>query len=552
MKRAKRTCSLLLALLLCLALLPLSAAAAASFSDTTGHWARAHIDRWSSYGVISGVGNGLFNPDGLMTRGEAAAAFSNLLKLTEEADLSAFRDASGRWDSPYIARCVAQGYLKGKEGGLMDPDGYMLREDFLTLFARAMGLGEDASTLIRFSDANQIDDYAAGALNRLANLGFISGDGGALRPRDMITRAEVMALLDKSIAQYVTKDYAFVQLLPGGLTVIAAKDVHVSGEGMVAVSPAGNVYTPGGGTSSGGSGGNAGGGDIISVPSTDSYQQRLNQAIAAVIGVDSDGADQLKNGVYSAAAATNDLNIGFYAYAAGPGTITVSTGAGSAVRTIGDMEDALLVELQRGEQAATIKASYAEDYTALIKAARVISLFGCTVDRADAMTLDALKSSFTQAFVAQFLVQHTGSSDAWELLESSAALYLSDSLSDEFKAALVNRLLGTDETTALSYAQTAVFARNTDALRAYRQSGSISSLQPLLQDLDGQGLSLSAAQLSLLYHFYQNPPAYTADELHSLVRGLPYSALAGENGSWFDITASSDIGEQARYTIMFR
>ena len=84
----------LLAIATCLcmltSLLP-AVALAAEYSDTDGHWAEEAIARWSDAGVVQGS-NGQFNPEGVMTRAEAAQVFTNLLKLNGTADLSGYTD----------------------------------------------------------------------------------------------------------------------------------------------------------------------------------------------------------------------------------------------------------------------------------------------------------------------------------------------------------------------------------------------------------------------------------------------------------------------------
>jgi len=53
--------------------------AAASFTDTAGHWAAAPIAAAEREGVMAGFGDGTFRPDQAVTRAEAAAIFNRLL-----------------------------------------------------------------------------------------------------------------------------------------------------------------------------------------------------------------------------------------------------------------------------------------------------------------------------------------------------------------------------------------------------------------------------------------------------------------------------------------
>ena len=67
----RKILALLLALVMVVSVLPVTAAAA-GYQDTNGHWAEEAIERWSDHGIIQG-NNGKFNPDGALTRAHMAA-----------------------------------------------------------------------------------------------------------------------------------------------------------------------------------------------------------------------------------------------------------------------------------------------------------------------------------------------------------------------------------------------------------------------------------------------------------------------------------------------
>ena len=128
----------LLAIATCLcmltSLLP-AVALAAEYSDIAGHWAEEDIARWSDAGVVQGS-NGQFNPEGVMTRAEAAQVFANLLKLDGTADLSGYTDVpADAWYAGAIAACVDKGILGGIGGGLMNPNGTSTTPSLFTVAA---------------------------------------------------------------------------------------------------------------------------------------------------------------------------------------------------------------------------------------------------------------------------------------------------------------------------------------------------------------------------------------------------------------------------------
>ena len=231
----------LLAIATCLcmltSLLP-AVALAAEYSDTAGHWAEESIARWSDAGVVQGS-NGQFNPEGMMTRAEAAQVFANLLKLTGKADLSAYTDvAADAWYADAFAACVAQGIMNGVAADQMNPNGTVTREMFFVMFARALGIQEESSLKGDFTDASEISSWAKGYVYALVNNGYVNGTAdGVISPKLNINRASVMALLDQTIVSYIVADGA-ATVNSDGVVLVLADDVTLSGSGDVTVAVA--------------------------------------------------------------------------------------------------------------------------------------------------------------------------------------------------------------------------------------------------------------------------------------------------------------------------
>ena len=204
---------------------------AADFADTTGHWAEEAIDRWSEVGVVNGVSEDSFNPNGQLTRAEGAQIFTNLLKLTAKADLSAYTDvAADAWYADAMAACVAQGIMNGVAADQMNPTGTVTREMFFVMFARALGIQEESSLKGDFTDASEISSWAKGYVYALINNGYVNGTAeGVISPDLNINRASVMALLDQTIAYYVVED-GTVELKEEGVVLVLADNVTLTGD----------------------------------------------------------------------------------------------------------------------------------------------------------------------------------------------------------------------------------------------------------------------------------------------------------------------------------
>lgn len=231
----RRFVAVLLGLCLILAFIPVSAMAV-EFDDAQGHWAEAAIDRWSDAGVVSGVGNNDFDPEGEMNRAQAASVFSELLQLTDEADISGFTDIpDNAWYAGHIAKCVAAGIMAGMSDTTMEPETTLSREMFFTMFAQAMGIEREETSDVQFSDSGETSSWAVGYINALANRGFISGMGdGSVEPLSDINRASVMALMNQAIVTYAVEEGA--QNVDGtGIVLVLADNVSITADEPITV-----------------------------------------------------------------------------------------------------------------------------------------------------------------------------------------------------------------------------------------------------------------------------------------------------------------------------
>lgn len=231
----RKLVAVLLCLCLVVALVPVSAMAV-EFDDAQNHWAEEAIDRWSDAGVVSGVGNNEFNPEGKMDRAQAAAVFSQLLQITDEADISGFTDIpEDAWYAGHIAKCVGAGIMAGMSDTIMEPGITLSREMFFTMFAQAMGIEREETSDVKFNDSAEASSWSVGYINALANRGFISGMGdGSVQPLGDINRASVMALLNKAIVTYAVEEGA--QNVDGtGIVLVLADNVSITADEPITV-----------------------------------------------------------------------------------------------------------------------------------------------------------------------------------------------------------------------------------------------------------------------------------------------------------------------------
>ena len=160
-------------------------------------------------GLMNGVGNDRFDPEGSMTR----AMLVTVLWRYEgepEAGSNSFRDVPhGQWYTDAVSWAAANGVVNGIGNGRFDPEGKITREQMATiLFRYAQKKGVDTSkrgNLGAFPDGTKVSAYAEEAVQWTAGEGVINGSDGKLLPQGSATRAQVATILMRYIENIVKR-----------------------------------------------------------------------------------------------------------------------------------------------------------------------------------------------------------------------------------------------------------------------------------------------------------------------------------------------------------
>jgi hypothetical protein len=182
------------------------------FEDASGHWAEKAINDMGSRLVVSGNGNGEYEPNREMTRAEFAAIVVNALGLMHlDSEESVFDDVPvDAWYSDAVSVAGQYGIVSGDEQGHFKPMEKISREAVMAIVARAMTLtgleGEQAiqsdELRERFDDFDLASDWTQEAIGRCVQMGIISGrSANLLAPQDNITRAEVASIVRRLLRQ---------------------------------------------------------------------------------------------------------------------------------------------------------------------------------------------------------------------------------------------------------------------------------------------------------------------------------------------------------------
>lgn len=102
------------------------------------------------------------------------------------------QQVAGHWGETEISSLIDSGIVKGSNGTL-DLSGNVSRAEFTAMIVRALGL-EPAAYDGSIADVST-DAWYAGELQAAVQAGILQGDGGNLRPDDLVTREEMAKII---------------------------------------------------------------------------------------------------------------------------------------------------------------------------------------------------------------------------------------------------------------------------------------------------------------------------------------------------------------------
>ena len=191
MRTLKKTLALVLVVAMVLSFGVIGASA--DFTDTKGNAYQEEIEVLSAIGVINGMTNTTFEPDGSLTRAQAAKiiAFLKLgatnAQLISSASAQRFDDVpTSHWAAGYIEYCANLGVINGVGDNKFDPEAKLTSAAFTKMLLVAVGYDADENNFVGTGWAINVASKAVDAK--------IFDDGIAISDVKIITRAEAARL----------------------------------------------------------------------------------------------------------------------------------------------------------------------------------------------------------------------------------------------------------------------------------------------------------------------------------------------------------------------
>ena len=178
-----------------------------TFDDISGrraHADRAAIEALAAREIIGGMDDGLFHPDETMSRAQFAAIVVRALGLTPKAG-SEFSDVpAGEWYAAYVGTASKYGIITGVGDGKFNPGGTITKQEasvMVTRAAKLCGMDTDLGSaavrdvLAQFSDYVKTPEWARQGLAFCYSEGILDDSGAAVEGTAVVKRCEIARML---------------------------------------------------------------------------------------------------------------------------------------------------------------------------------------------------------------------------------------------------------------------------------------------------------------------------------------------------------------------
>ncbi|WP_138754505.1 immunoglobulin-like domain-containing protein [Paenibacillus sinopodophylli] len=187
---------------------------AKNFSDIGTHWALESIEFVTARELFSGTAAEVFSPNQAMTRGMLVTVLGKLWGVDSgNAPASRFTDVSvDAYYAPYVEWAAQNGIVSGVGNGKFAPNEIVTREQLAVMIAKFLNFGQltisdegaGSTDSAGFADESSISVWAKASVAELLNANLITGrTSGQFDPKGQASRAEIAVILKRLIERVV-------------------------------------------------------------------------------------------------------------------------------------------------------------------------------------------------------------------------------------------------------------------------------------------------------------------------------------------------------------
>ncbi|GMQ59967.1 hypothetical protein AN1V17_43670 [Vallitalea sediminicola] len=175
-----------------------------TFRDIQGHDNQSAIEALAARKIISGKTEDSFNPNTTMTRGEFSSILVKALGLEPKANDKFIDVDKSKWYAGFIGTANTYGIISGKSSSIYDPNGTITREEAAMMVARAAklcGMDTEYNTmatrdiLSQFIDYVKVNKWAREPLAFCYDKEILDSSAMEILPKTAIKRCEISQMM---------------------------------------------------------------------------------------------------------------------------------------------------------------------------------------------------------------------------------------------------------------------------------------------------------------------------------------------------------------------
>lgn len=158
-------------------------------------WAKESIDGLANKGIVSGMGDGSFKPNDIVTRAQFIKMLVKTFNLEDQNAQSDFTDVKqDMWYYQYISSAQKKGIAQGMDDGTFGVDKELTRQEMVVLSFRTLSCANVKLPVVvqseDYIDNEQIESYAIQAIEVMQQADIVRGvDGNRFAPEEKASRA---------------------------------------------------------------------------------------------------------------------------------------------------------------------------------------------------------------------------------------------------------------------------------------------------------------------------------------------------------------------------